>query len=79
MPAAASRGASADDLFGRRFGVVGVDQQGEVLRPRAGEGLEGRGFVVIGLDEGMRHGAEGRDARHSARPATVAVPAKPAM
>ena len=33
------------NFLGRGFGIVGVDQDGEILRPRARESLEGRGFA----------------------------------
>ena len=51
-----------DHLPGRGLGVVGVEEKSEAFRPCLGKMLEGGGFVVMRLDEGMRHGAEGRDA-----------------
>ena len=51
-------GGAADALEG----VVGIDQQGRPARKVAGEGGEGRGLVAEGLDPGMGHRADGRDA-----------------
>ncbi len=51
-----------DDFARARFGVVGVDQQDHAVGPRAREILERRHLVVMHLHEGMRHGADNRNA-----------------
>ncbi|GBD41042.1 hypothetical protein HRbin39_00417 [bacterium HR39] len=48
-------------LPGGALGVVGVDQEHHRLRPGAGEVEEGLGLVLVGLDEGVGHGAEDGD------------------
>ena len=50
------------DLPRRRFGVVGVEQQDEIVGARLREGRERRRLVGERLDEGMRHRAVERDA-----------------
>src|SRR5262249_28832198 len=45
-----------------RLGVVGVDEQDEIFRPRVREVLERLRLVVVDLDIGVRHRAEDRDA-----------------
>jgi len=49
-------------LAGGGLGVPGIDQQHHVVGLGMGEMFERQGFVVVRLDEGMRHGAEHRDA-----------------
>jgi hypothetical protein len=51
-----------DDGPRRRLGVVGVEQQRQVLRPRMCEALERDAFAVVSLNERMSHGAEARNA-----------------
>ena len=53
------------DFAGRGLGVVGVEQQHEIVRPRLRERGKCRGLVVERLDEGMRHGAVERDAERA--------------
>ena len=50
------------DLSRRGLGVVGVEQQHEIVRPRPGKGLERRRLVVERLDERVRHRAVERNA-----------------
>src|SRR6202034_4095914 len=44
------------------FGIVGVEQEYEIVGSRLRECRECRRFVIESLDEGMRHGAVERDA-----------------
>src|SRR5262249_58497964 len=39
-----------DNLTRRRLGIVGVDEQGQILWPRTGEILECLGLIVVHLD-----------------------------
>ena len=66
MPAASNRWRQRHDFSRRRFGVVGVEQQHQIVRPRPRKRFERRHLVVERLDEGMRHGAVERDAEHFA-------------
>ena len=66
MPAALQARRQRHDFSRGGFGVVGVEQQHEIVRPRAGKSFERRHLVVERLDEGMRHGAVERDAEHFA-------------
>ena len=50
------------DLACRGLGIVGVDQEGDVVGMAAREVLERLRLAVVGLDEGVRHGAEDRHA-----------------
>src|SRR5262249_60834886 len=45
-----------------RLAVIGVEEQGQALRPGASETLKGGRLVVMGFDEGVRHRANRRDA-----------------
>src|SRR2546429_8793123 len=56
-------GSERDHLPRRRLAVVGVDEQGQVLGPRASEVLECFDLVIVHLDVRMRHGPEYRDAK----------------
>src|SRR5262249_61048096 len=55
-------GSERDDFARGRLGVVGVDEQDEIFRPRVREVLERLRLVVVDLDIGVRHRAEDRDA-----------------
>src|SRR5262249_4042134 len=55
-------GSERDHFARGRLGVVGVDEQDQIFRPRAGETLERLRLIVVYLDVGMRHRAENRDA-----------------
>src|ERR1051325_11544897 len=50
-----------NNAFGGPFGVISVDQQHQIPRPRSGEMLERGDLIVMHLDEGMGHGASDRD------------------
>ena len=69
MPARRQLRRQRHHLVRRRLGVPGVDQQHHVVGLRVGEMLEGQRLVVVRLDEGMRHGAEQRNAELLRRPA----------
>ena len=63
----------------RRLGVIGIDQQDQVVGPGAGKRLEGRLLGVVSLNERMGHGAVDGNPEQLARQHGVAVPPKPAM
>ena len=50
-----------DDFSGRGFGIIGIDQQDEIVGSGVGECRKGRCFVVVRLDEGVGHRSEDRN------------------
>lgn len=56
-----------DDAVRGQLGVVGVDQQRHVARLRRGKAREGVSLARMGLNVGMRHGAEQRNAEALSR------------
>ena len=62
IPCAARRGPSATTASRGTLGIVGIDQEDEALRMRAGEMLEGEGLGIMRLDKGMGRRAIDGDA-----------------
>ncbi len=66
-----------DDFSGRRFRIVGIDQQHEIVGSRARKCKKGRAFIVMCLDEGVGHRSEDRNSEILSCK-NRAVPANPA-